>query len=53
MHRFILTRLLQAIPVLFIIALLTFFMVRLAPGTSKNTCQKLPSNSCCRMVAPI
>ena len=32
MHRFILTRLLQAIPVLFIIASLTFFMVRLAPG---------------------
>ena len=32
MLRFILTRLLQAIPVLFIIATLTFFMVRLAPG---------------------
>ena len=32
MLRFILTRLLQAIPVLFVIASLTFFMVRLAPG---------------------
>ncbi len=32
MLRFILTRLLQAIPVLFIIATLTFFMVRFAPG---------------------
>ena len=32
MHRFIFMRLLQAIPVLFIIASLTFFMVRLAPG---------------------
>ena len=32
MLRFILTRLLQAIPVLFIIATLTFFMVRMAPG---------------------
>ena len=32
MLRFILTRLLQSIPVLFIIATLTFFMVRFAPG---------------------
>ncbi|MDC0144013.1 ABC transporter permease subunit [Verrucomicrobia bacterium] len=32
MIRFILIRLLQAIPVLFIIATITFFMVRLAPG---------------------
>jgi len=32
MFRFILSRLLQAIPVLFIIASITFFMVRLAPG---------------------
>ncbi|MCH2379271.1 MAG: hypothetical protein MK236_07610, partial [Pedosphaera sp.] len=32
MLRFILMRLLQAVPVLFIIATLTFFMVRLAPG---------------------
>ena len=32
MIRFILMRLLQAVPVLFIIATLTFFMVRLAPG---------------------
>ena len=32
MLRFILIRLLQAIPVLFIIATITFFMVRLAPG---------------------
>ncbi len=32
MTRFILKRLLQAVPVLFIIATLTFFMVRLAPG---------------------
>jgi len=32
MLRFILIRLLQAIPVLFIIATMTFFMVRLAPG---------------------
>ena len=32
MLRFIFMRLLQAVPVLFIIATLTFFMVRLAPG---------------------
>jgi len=32
MLRFILTRLLQAVPVLFVIATITFFMVRLAPG---------------------
>ncbi|MEM9026020.1 MAG: ABC transporter, partial [Verrucomicrobiota bacterium] len=32
MLRFILSRVLQAIPVLFIIVTLTFFMVRLAPG---------------------
>jgi oligopeptide transport system permease protein len=32
MLRFILSRLLQAIPVLFIIATVTFFMMRLAPG---------------------
>ena len=32
MIRFIFSRLLQAIPVLFIIASITFFMVRLAPG---------------------
>ena len=32
MLRFILRRILQAIPVLIIIATLTFFMVRLAPG---------------------
>lgn len=32
MLRFILIRLLQSIPVLFIIATITFFMVRLAPG---------------------
>ncbi len=32
MIRFILLRLLQAVPVLFIIATITFFMVRLAPG---------------------
>lgn len=32
MLRFIFTRLLQSIPVLFIIATLTFFMVRFAPG---------------------
>ncbi|MBT5321786.1 MAG: ABC transporter, partial [Verrucomicrobiales bacterium] len=32
MIRFILIRLLQAVPVLFIIATITFFMVRLAPG---------------------
>jgi oligopeptide transport system permease protein len=32
MFRFIARRLLQAIPVLFIVATLTFFMIRLAPG---------------------
>ena len=32
MLRFVLTRLLQAVPVLFVIATITFFMVRLAPG---------------------
>ena len=32
MLRFIARRLLQAIPVLFIVATLTFFMIRLAPG---------------------
>ena len=32
MFRFIVSRLLQAIPVLFVITTLTFFMVRLAPG---------------------
>src|SRR5436305_5639488 len=32
MLRFVLRRLLQAIPVLFIIATVTFFMMRLAPG---------------------
>jgi len=32
MLRFILMRILQAVPVLFVIASLTFFMVRLAPG---------------------
>jgi oligopeptide transport system permease protein len=41
MLRFIVRRLLQMVPVLFIIATLTFFMVRLAPGgpfdTERNT----------------
>jgi oligopeptide transport system permease protein len=41
MFRFIARRLLQMVPVLFIIATLTFFMVRLAPGgpfdTERNT----------------
>ena len=32
MLRFIVTRLLQTIPVLFIIATVTFFMLRVAPG---------------------
>ena len=32
MLRFILRRLLETIPVLFIIATATFFMIRLAPG---------------------
>jgi oligopeptide transport system permease protein len=32
MFRFIAARLLQTIPVLFVVATLTFFMVRLVPG---------------------
>jgi oligopeptide transport system permease protein len=41
MFRFIARRLLQMVPVLFVIATLTFFMIRLAPGgpfdTERNT----------------
>ncbi len=40
--RFILTRLLQAVPVLLIIATLTFFMVRLAPGGPFSGEKKIP-----------
>ena len=41
MLRFVALRLLQAIPVLFVVATLTFFMLKLAPGgpfsAEKNT----------------
>ncbi len=42
LSRFILVRLLQALPVLFIIATLTFFMVRLAPGGPFSGEKKIP-----------
>lgn len=42
MFRFILNRLLQMIPVLFIIATVTFFMLRLAPGGPFDQEKKVP-----------
>ena len=48
MFTFIFKRILQAIPVLFIVATLTFFMIRLAPGgpfsTDKNVSPEIMSN---------
>lgn len=43
MFRFILHRLLQTIPVLFIVATVTFFMVRLAPGGPFSAEKKVPA----------
>jgi oligopeptide transport system permease protein len=42
MRRFIIVRLLQAIPVLWAIATITFFMVRLAPGDPFSDEKKIP-----------
>jgi len=42
MTRFIVRRLLETIPVLFIIATMTFFMARLAPGGPFSTEKKIP-----------
>ena len=42
MFRFILKRLLEAVPVLFVIVTLTFFMVRLAPGGPFDQERELP-----------
>src|SRR6059058_5092536 len=42
MTRFIFRRLLETIPVLFIIATMTFFMARLAPGGPFSTEKKIP-----------
>ena len=48
MFTFIFKRILQAVPVLFIVATLTFFMIRLAPGgpfsTDKNVSPEIMSN---------
>ena len=48
MFTFIFKRILQAIPVLFIVATLTFFMIRLAPGgpfsTDKNVSPEVMTN---------
>jgi oligopeptide transport system permease protein len=44
MFRFILARLLQAIPVLFVVATLTFFMARSAPGGPFDSEKSLPED---------
>ena len=42
MAKFILSRFLQAIPTLFVIATLTFFMTRLAPGGPFDSEKTIP-----------
>jgi oligopeptide transport system permease protein len=51
MLRFILKRLLQTIPVLFIVATVTFFMVRLAPGGPFSAEKKVPEEILRRLEA--
>ena len=42
MVKFILVRILQAIPTLFVIATLTFFMTRMAPGGPFDSEKNIP-----------